>query len=139
MSLADELLADLEDENDVEDVEIKEEHISDDEKSGEDEPMEFEEMKVDVKVDSIRSICKLRDSARLQDILAQIEKYRLKNRSTAEMIGNLESDPEYQLIVEANNIAVEIDNECCKSLLVAIFAIFFTLCLFSNHPQVCQR
>lgn len=27
------------------------------------------------------------------------------------MIGNLESDPEYQLIVEANNIAVDIDNE----------------------------
>lgn len=114
MSLADELLADLEDENDIEDVEIKEENISDDEKSGEDELMEFEEMKVDVKVDSIRSICKLRDSERLQDILAQIEKFRLKNRSAAEMIGNLESDPEYQLIVEANNVAVEIDTECCK-------------------------
>lgn len=32
------------------------------------------------------------------------------------MIGNVESDPEYQLIVEANSTAVEIDNEICKSL-----------------------
>lgn len=27
------------------------------------------------------------------------------------MIGNVESDPEYQLIVEANTVAVDIDNE----------------------------
>lgn len=68
-------------------------------------------MEVDLKVDSVRDLCKLRDSVRLITILNDIEKYVNKPRSTAEMIGNLESDPEYQLIVEANNIAVEIDNE----------------------------
>lgn len=30
--------------------------------------------------------------------------------------GPVEADPEYQLIVEANNITVEIDNEISKSL-----------------------
>lgn len=30
------------------------------------------------------------------------------------MVGNVESDPEYQLIVEVNSLAVEIDNEICK-------------------------
>lgn len=28
--------------------------------------------------------------------------------------GPVEADPEYVLIVEANNLAVEIDNEICK-------------------------
>ena len=81
----------------------------------EDEELEFEEkMEIDVKVDSVRDLCKLRDSERLKKILVDIEKYSGKVRETAEMIGNVESDPEYQLIVEANNVAVEIDNEVCK-------------------------
>lgn len=74
--------------------------------------MLFEEkMDVDLKVNSVREICKLRDSTRLKYILDEIEKYVQKPRKASEMIGNLESDPEYQLIVEANNIAVEVDNE----------------------------
>lgn len=75
--------------------------------------MEFEEkMEVDLKVSSVRDLCKLRDSEILKRILEQVEIYVSKpTRSTAEMIGTLESDPEYQLIVEANNVAAEIDNE----------------------------
>lgn len=141
MSLADELLADLEDDNDDVDLEdvIKKEVDSDNEGKKfkiiffklilfkhfyfileltiepEDEELEFEEkMEIDVKVDSVRDLCKLRDSERLKKILVDIEKYSGKVRETAEMIGNVESDPEYQLIVEANNVAVEIDNEVCK-------------------------
>lgn len=33
------------------------------------------------------------------------------NRQKVEVTGLMETDPEYQLIVEANNIAVEIDGE----------------------------
>lgn len=33
------------------------------------------------------------------------------NRQKVEVAGLMETDPEYQLIVEANNIAVEIDGE----------------------------
>lgn len=126
MSLADELLADLEDDNDEEDElleEIKKEPEPIDDQAGgaghqeiddeeaiimdvKDEPME-----VDVKVASIREICKLRDSDRLKNVLTQIAHFVKNPRKTSEMIGNVESDPEYQLIVEANNIAVEIDNE----------------------------
>lgn len=35
------------------------------------------------------------------------------------MIGSVESDPEYQLIVEANSIAADIDNEICKWIIIS--------------------
>lgn len=141
MSLADELLADLEDDknedDDLDDL-IKEEsadganghhsdnelmdgkgpgsssmgndndaadYVDDDDDDGE-EPME-----VDVRVSSIRELCKLRDSKKLQHILVEIDKYVENPRKSNEMIGNVESDPEYQLIVEANSVAVDVDNE----------------------------
>lgn len=68
-------------------------------------------MEVDVKVNSVRDLCKLRDSQRLKSVLFNIENYINKPRRTADMIGNLETDPEYQFIVEANNVAVDIDGE----------------------------
>lgn len=68
-------------------------------------------MEVDVKVDSVRDLCHLHDSVRLTKVLEEIEKFVNIPRTTSEMIGNLESDPEYKLIVEANNLVVEIDNE----------------------------
>ncbi|KAG4068146.1 hypothetical protein HA402_001571 [Bradysia odoriphaga] len=109
MSLADELLADLED-GDNEDIpnEVEEEAIPDE------EFMETEEshaVDVDVKVSSIRELCKLHDSKEFANILKQIDHYMEHPRKPSEMVGNVESDPEYQLIVEANSTAVEIDNE----------------------------
>lgn len=65
-------------------------------------------------VSSIRELCKLHDSKQLTNILKQIDYYIQRPRKSNEMIGNVESDPEYQLIVEANSTAVEIDNEICK-------------------------
>lgn len=65
---------------------------------------------------TIRELCKLHDSKHLTHILKQIDYYIEHPRKPSEMIGNVESDPEYQLIVEANSTAVEIDNEICKSL-----------------------
>lgn len=114
MSLADELLADLEDNDDVED-ELPDTNDDEFDDKIEDEPVieEVEAMEIDVKVQSIRDLCKLRDSEKLGSILTQVDKYIKAPRTSSEMIGNVESDPEYQLIVEANNIAVEIDNEIC--------------------------
>ncbi|XP_040169749.1 U4/U6 small nuclear ribonucleoprotein Prp31 [Anopheles arabiensis] len=127
MSLADELLADLEDDNDEEMEEgvdtIKEEPKApagdgdeeDADSGGEEDAVIYdlkdEPMEINLAVASIREICKLRDSDRLSNVLSQIEKYAKNPRTTTEMVGNVESDPEYQLIVEANNIAVDIDNE----------------------------
>lgn len=75
--------------------------------------MEFEEkMEVDINVNSVRELCKLRHSQRLNTVLEEVNSYANRPpRLTSEMVGNLESDPEYQLIVEANNIAVDIDSE----------------------------
>lgn len=105
MSLADELLADLE-ENEF----IKEEPIDDAEE------MAFENLPESMEVDgttytSIRELCKLRDSNSLRDILTQIEQYADNPRHSKEMIGNVESDPEYQLIVHSNNAVSLVDNE----------------------------
>ncbi|XP_053687601.1 U4/U6 small nuclear ribonucleoprotein Prp31 [Sabethes cyaneus] len=121
MSLADELLADLEDDNDDSEelADIKQESQEgegDQPLSGGEEDaiimdVKDEPMEVDVKVASIREICKLRDSDRLSKVLSQIAMFAKNPRKTSEMIGNVESDPEYQLIVEANNIAVEVDSE----------------------------
>ena len=36
------------------------------------------------------------------------------------MTGPVETDPEYQLIVEANNLTVEIDNEISKCVIIRI-------------------
>lgn len=108
MSLADELLADLED-NDQDDLPIEEES----------EMMEAEEHP-DIKdfiqqdttqINSVREICKLRDSEMLQIIIKQIEGFGSKIRKAGDVIGPVETDPEYQLIVEANNLAQDIDNE----------------------------
>lgn len=123
MSLADELLADLEEDNneDLLDLIPEEDDVPDDENPPpmemevDDNSNELEEL--DVKVSSIRELCKLRDSARLNRILKDIQIYACKPRVSSEMIGNVESDPEYQLIVEANGIAVEVDNEICEYFL----------------------
>lgn len=113
MSLADELLADLEDDNDDAELEdlIKSETVT-----GENEEEEIEEpliqkMEIDVNVESIRDLCKLHDSSRLTNILEQIDQYAKNPRKSSELLGNVEQDPEYQLIVESNNIAVDLDNE----------------------------
>lgn len=109
MSLADELLADLED-NDREDDTMEDE-----------EAPEIKEEKPDVKdlimeydttqINSVRELCKLRDSKKLGNIITQIESYGSKIRKAIEIIGPVEADPEYQLIVEANNLAQDVDNE----------------------------
>jgi len=115
MSLADELLADLEEENDIDDLDaIKKE----DEEPENEEMVNEEPMEIDVKVSSIRELCKLRDSVRLKSVLIEIEKYVRNPRKSSEMIGNVESDPEYQLIVEANSVAVDVDNEICKYIYI---------------------
>ncbi|XP_031640039.1 U4/U6 small nuclear ribonucleoprotein Prp31 [Contarinia nasturtii] len=111
MSLADELLADLEEIGDNfgdDEIKVKEEPIDGDEENGYDA---IEKMEIDDSVSSIRSLCKLHDSERLNRILHQINEYTSKPRTSNQIIGNVESDPEYQLIVEVNTVAVEIDNE----------------------------
>lgn len=103
MSLADELLADLE------------EAAEEDHYFGEDELEDIEEvaeeLEIDMDVDSVKCIAKLRDSKMFACIVRKIEVHIGKPRKAAEVVGPVEADPEYKLIVDANNLTVEIDNE----------------------------
>ncbi|XP_055382548.1 U4/U6 small nuclear ribonucleoprotein Prp31 [Condylostylus longicornis] len=107
MSLADELIADLE-EDDGDDLQ----DLLKSTQKFQVNSTEFETNTPlpDTNTFSIRNLCKLRDSERLQSILNMIEG-ATNPENLVNMIGNLESDPEYQLIVEANYLAADIDNE----------------------------
>lgn len=52
------------------------------------------------------------------------------------MAGPVEADPEYQLIVEANNITVEIDNEISEALFLSSALKIFTLADMVWHLNV---
>nr|XP_026495339.1 U4/U6 small nuclear ribonucleoprotein Prp31 isoform X2 [Vanessa tameamea] len=111
MSLADELLADLE-ENDDGDLEaIYENQISNSDSHEFTAPFPVIPKEEEIKNVSIRELAKLRDSERLKRVITEIEQNVGNDRKKIEVTGLMESDPEYQLIVEANNIAVEIDGE----------------------------
>lgn len=102
MSLADELLADLEEAAEEGDVDFREneEDIE--------EAMETTD-NFDLDSKSVKSVAKLKDSKQLNDVLSGIEKF--SNQPRDQVLGPVEVDPEYQLIVEANNLMAEIDNE----------------------------
>lgn len=111
MSLADELLADLEEHD----------HDDSDEAMETSENPEIKEDKPDIKetileqdttqITSVRELCKLRDSEHLASIMRQIAEYSKRIRKNTDIVGPVEGDPEYQLIVEANNTAADIDTE----------------------------
>ncbi|XP_064645196.1 U4/U6 small nuclear ribonucleoprotein Prp31-like [Lineus longissimus] len=104
MSLADELLADLEDGDD--------EPIEDDLQALPNDVEDVDEvaMETEVSGDSVRSVAKLRDSDELKRVMGQIKIYQSGEKRHI-VAGPVEADPEYVLIIEANNITVEIDNE----------------------------
>jgi len=132
MSLAEELLADLEEDgyDDGEPMVVQEEttHVLQDnalipKQTGillnilftyNTEIIQFLNPIVDLKNAKIRDLAKLRDSERLVNIMRQIDIFQSKQRRSEEELGPVESDPEYILIVDANNLIVEIDDEICK-------------------------
>lgn len=106
MSLADELLADLE--------EAAEEEEGGSYGEEEEEPAiedVQEETQLDLSGDSVKSIAKLWDSKMFAEILLKIEEYISKQADAAEVMGPVEAAPEYPVIVDANNLTVEIENE----------------------------
>ncbi|XP_075220267.1 pre-mRNA processing factor 31 [Lycorma delicatula] len=106
MSLADELLADLEDD------EMEENFIENQDVSSEiDESEAIVPMEEEMKGVALKQLAQLRSSDRLQRVLREMEQYQRKGHGRDNVAGPLEADPEYQLIVEANNLAADIDNE----------------------------
>eukprot|EP00038_Savillea_parva_P008677 m.178483 g.178483 ORF g.178483 m.178483 type:complete len:497 (+) comp14552_c0_seq1:65-1555(+) len=103
MSLADELLADLEDlEDDEEPLDLQE---------GPDDDQAPAEELGDLREKSIHSVAKLLTSEQLTRVISSIDKFTEERDSMPEDMGPLEENPEYKLIVEANNLVLDIDNE----------------------------
>lgn len=65
----------------------------------------------------------------------QIDIFQSRQRNAEDVLGPVESDPEYLLIVEANNLIVEIDDEICKifNILIYLKLDFNYIFFFSNH------
>ncbi|KAI0637915.1 Nop domain-containing protein [Trametes polyzona] len=63
------------------------------------------------KVDDVRKVAKLEGSKRMNDILKEIEKYQANPSTPEQMAMPTHSNPEYNLIVQANNLSVDVDNE----------------------------
>ncbi|XP_065898925.1 U4/U6 small nuclear ribonucleoprotein Prp31-like [Dysidea avara] len=104
MSLADELLADLD--------EVGNERDEVEQWQNEDEmevPNEAQGGEA-VSDKSVKSMAKLLDSRELLEMVKQIGTYMEKG-ARSEVLGPVEADPEYQLIVESNNMLVELDTE----------------------------
>ncbi|XKL61157.1 hypothetical protein PGB90_008214 [Kerria lacca] len=102
MSLAEELLADLEDLEDDDGADV----ISPVNNDNTDKKHE------EVRTQNINELATLSKSGRLNNVMNKIEELRKSNvKSNSTVNGHVEADPEYILIVDANNLAVEIDNE----------------------------
>jgi U4/U6 small nuclear ribonucleoprotein PRP31 len=122
MSLADVLKADLEDDDDLDNQQLDyADDKRDDNNAIEDVTMvafdhqeqEQQEHKWNA-TESVRMIAKLMDSKHLHEIIEKILDYQRNPRSKSDdlvSVGQVEQDPEYKLIVEANNLTVEIDVE----------------------------
>ncbi|KAI0698603.1 Nop domain-containing protein [Cytidiella melzeri] len=62
-------------------------------------------------VEDVRKVAKLYGSKRMVDILKEIDKYQANPSTPEQMALPTHSNPEYQLIVQANNLSVDVDNE----------------------------
>ncbi|KAI0282340.1 U4/U6 small nuclear ribonucleoprotein Prp31 [Russula aff. rugulosa BPL654] len=62
-------------------------------------------------VDDVRKVARLEGSRRMSEILSEIENYQANPSSNEAMSMPVHSNPEYNLIVQANNLSVDVDNE----------------------------
>lgn len=127
MSLSDELLADFEDEGmNVDGTErlnalaTIEEEMESEPNADSSQPVSYEQ--------SVKSVAKLFYSQKLADVMSNIELFSKTKRTSVS--GPVELDPEYQVIVEANEITVEITDELGETLVPFICVV--TCWLFSD-------
>ncbi|KAJ6539190.1 Nop domain-containing protein [Mycena capillaripes] len=62
-------------------------------------------------IEDVSKIAKLDGSKRMMDILQEIEQYQANPTTAATMALPAHLNPEYTLIVQANNLSVDVDNE----------------------------
>nr|CAG4651828.1 EOG090X06EY [Triops cancriformis] len=125
MSLAEELLADLED-GDEDEIDDSVDEIPDPNAMQVDNfkaPLPKLDTNFDAKkhikkeiksgavLENVTEVAHLYGSERLNQVMQSIEEFSASDRKADDLKGPVEADPEYQLIVEANNLAVDIENE----------------------------
>lgn len=112
MSLADELLADLYDDADItEFAEVKDEPVENEDQMETGDDVNAEMLLASGKRKSVRSVARLADSEKMKDIVTRMDEFLENPRERDTLFGPVEHDPEYQLIVAANNLTADIDNE----------------------------
>ena len=116
MSLAEELLADLEDDEEEQEalLAMETDEAGDSEMKESANEWAEKELILSVKTSSeqsLKDVAKLHHSNRLKNVLNQIKEFSGRARKAEELQGPVEADPEYLLIVDANNLAAEIDSE----------------------------
>lgn len=119
-TLADEFLADLdEDADEIKDVKQEEEEDADmddleeedqDEEEDERDKILEEKLKATLKNEDITKVATLLASARFKNLIKRVEE-KIANPKAIEIIGPIEEDPEYMLIVESNALVTEIQTE----------------------------
>ncbi|KXN86362.1 U4/U6 small nuclear ribonucleoprotein Prp31 [Leucoagaricus sp. SymC.cos] len=62
-------------------------------------------------IDDISKIAKLESSKRMADVLKEIQRYQENPSTAAQMALPAHLNPEYNVIVQANNLSVDVDNE----------------------------
>jgi len=111
MSLADELLADLEEDHERDRAAAE---VLDALPAIPEEAMETDDTatnKAAAESDSVHSQLKLANSDRLRELMETVEGFFVKVRRAEDIVGPVEADPEYQLIVEVNMMVAEFDTE----------------------------
>jgi len=111
MSLADELMADLEATDEEEDEAMEEVDDAGDGNSKDADIFGNDQVNQDISNASVKDVARLFHSNRLKGILKRIKDFGGKPRKAEELQGPVEADPEYLLIVDSNNLAAEIDEE----------------------------
>ncbi|CAD6184556.1 unnamed protein product [Caenorhabditis auriculariae] len=107
MSLAEELMADFDDDDDMEDLEDGENEI----KEEEDIEEATEEQPDTHSYNSVYDVAKLSKSEHYQKLVKQLNSELERPPDSVEVTAPLEADPQYQLIVKLSNLVADIDNE----------------------------
>jgi len=98
----------------LEDSEEEQEEV-DDQNEGQAQIKTEEGMDVDqherLKNSSVREVAKLHDSPELKEVMEQMRLFKGRDRAAKDVCGPVEADPEYKLIVRANNLVAEIDED----------------------------
>ena len=114
MSLADELLNDLlsdDDEDNKDNLPIIAEDEDEPDAMAPDDPHDDLSKIIIKEIDDVKKLARLVSSETMESVLRRIDEYGTTLTPSWARFGNVEDDAEYQLVVEANALSAELDQE----------------------------